>query len=54
MDILVCPLCKGKLILKVAKEKGGEIAEGTLHCATDETTYLIADTIPNLLPPKRS
>ena len=51
MEILVCPVCKGKLKLTVTKEADGEIVEGNLHCANDDETYPIEDTIPNLLPP---
>ena len=51
MDILVCPECKGKLTLKVAREQDGEIIEGTLTCQACPQTYPIEDTIPNMLPP---
>ena len=51
MDILFCPVCKGELTLKVDKEDGDEIVEGSLHCAHCDETYPIEDTIPNMLPP---
>jgi uncharacterized protein YbaR (Trm112 family) len=51
MDILVCPVCKGKLDLTVEKEEGGEIVTGTLYCGRCNVRYPIQDTIPNLLPP---
>ena len=51
MDILVCPVCKGELTLKVDKEDGDEIVEGSLHCAHCDETYPVEDTIPNMLPP---
>ena len=51
MEILACPVCKGELTLTVTKEDGGEIVEGSLHCAHCDETYPIEDTIPNLLPP---
>jgi uncharacterized protein YbaR (Trm112 family) len=49
--ILVCPLCKGDLVLSVLREEGGEILEGTLSCAACNETYPIEDGIPNMLPP---
>ena len=51
LDILVCPLCKGKLELKVEEEKEGEIISGSLHCPRCIVHYPIKDAIPNLLPP---
>lgn len=51
MDILCCPVCKGDLQLKVKREEGGEIIEGSLYCPKCEETYPIEDGIPNLLPP---
>ncbi len=52
MDILVCPVCKGKLMLTVEKEEGDEIVTGSLYCAQGEVDYPIKDCIPNLLPPE--
>ena len=51
MEILVCPLCKGELTLKVDSRNGDEIVSGSLRCAACSETYPIEDTIPNLLPP---
>ena len=51
LDILACPVCKGKLELNVEKEDGQEIVTGSLHCAKCDERYPIVDTIPNLLPP---
>ncbi len=51
MDILACPVCKGELELKVTKEEGDEVVEGTLECKACNESYPIEDTIPNLLPP---
>lgn len=51
MEILCCPLCKGDLELKVAKEEGSEIIEGTLVCTQCRERYPIEDGIPNMLPP---
>lgn len=51
MEILVCPVCKGKLELSVAEENEAEIVTGSLYCPKCQVTYPIEDTIPNLLPP---
>lgn len=51
MEILVCPMCKGDLELKVKAEAGGEIMEGTLICKECRERYPIEDGIPNMLPP---
>jgi len=53
MDILVCPVCKGKLVLTVQKEDAKEIVSGSLFCAKCNARYPIEDTIPNLLPPEK-
>jgi uncharacterized protein YbaR (Trm112 family) len=52
MDILVCPVCKGTLTLKIDKEEGEEVIEGSLHCANCNESYPITESIPNLLPPE--
>ncbi len=52
MRILVCPVCKGELKLKVATEVGDEVVEGALLCAKCSETYSINASIPNLLPPR--
>ena len=52
-DILVCPICKGKLELKVVAEEGGEIITGSLRCPKCDIDYPIEDSIPNLLPPEK-
>ena len=53
IDILVCPVCKGKLELSVEQEneKEKEIVTGSLYCPTCAQHYPVVDTIPNLLPP---
>ena len=51
MDILVCPMCKGDLDLKVTVERDNEIVEGTLTCKACNEIYPIEETIPNMLPP---
>jgi uncharacterized protein YbaR (Trm112 family) len=50
VDILVCPVCKGKLELKVEEEGKGEVIKGSLRCGKCNVNYSIADGIPNLLP----
>ena len=52
-DILVCPVCKGKLELEVGEEEGGEIITGSLRCPKCGVDYPITDSIPNLLPPEK-
>ncbi len=51
MEILACPVCKGKLDLVVEEEKGDEVINGILHCGKCDESYPIEDSIPNLLPP---
>jgi uncharacterized protein YbaR (Trm112 family) len=51
MEILVCPMDKGDLELKVEREEGGEIMAGTLTCTKCGERYPIEDGIPNMLPP---
>ena len=51
MDILVCPVCKGRLKLKVEEENEKEIVVGSLYCLKCDVNYPILETIPNLLPP---
>jgi len=51
MDILACPVCKGKLELNMEAENEGEIVAGSLYCSRCDVHYPIVDTIPNLLPP---
>ena len=51
MNILACPVCKGKLELKVDEENEKEIVSGSLYCPKCRERYPIVDTIPNLLPP---
>ncbi len=52
MGILVCPVCKGKLELRVEEERDQEIVKGALGCAKCNESYPIQDSIPNLLPPQ--
>ena len=53
MDILACPVCKGKLELSVEEENEEEIVSGSLYCPRCNVHYPVVDTIPNLLPPDR-
>jgi uncharacterized protein len=53
LEILVCPVCKGNLELKVEAEKDGEIVTGSLRCAKCGVIYPITDGIPDLLPPDK-
>jgi uncharacterized protein len=53
MSILVCPVCKGKVELKVQEENNKEIVSGALYCPRCKVNYPITDTIPNLLPQER-
>ncbi len=52
MEILVCPVCKGELELKIEEEDADEVVTGSLFCAACDESYPIEDTIPNLLPPE--
>ncbi|MBI2864875.1 MAG: methytransferase partner Trm112 [Chloroflexi bacterium] len=51
MEILACPVCKGKLDLKIEEENEREIVRGSLYCAKCDEVYPIEESIPNLLPP---
>ena len=54
MAILVCPVCKGKMELKIESENAREIVSGGLYCPRCAVMYPITDTIPNLLPPEKN
>ena len=51
MDILACPVCKSTITLTIDEEKNGDVILGSLYCAKCDHSYLIKDSIPNLLPP---
>jgi uncharacterized protein len=51
LEIVVCPVCKGTLELRVSEKKDSEIISGSLTCEKCSHAYPIADGIPNLLPP---
>jgi Uncharacterized conserved protein len=50
LPILCCPVCKGDLELRVARENEEEIVEGTLECRACNVSYPIEEGIPDLLP----
>jgi len=52
LDIIVCPLCKKRLQLTIEEQNEQEIVTGFLFCSECNITYLISDTIPDLLPPQ--
>ncbi|MBM3925069.1 MAG: Trm112 family protein [SAR202 cluster bacterium] len=51
IEILACPVCRGKLELQVQEERSARVITGTLRCPACRHTYPIKDAIPNLLPP---
>lgn len=51
LDILRCPVCTGSLDLNATKEDEDEVVEGSLRCRSCGESYMIEDTIPNMLPP---
>ena len=51
LNILACPVCKGRLDLRETREDNNDIIEGALHCEQCSQDYPIEDSIPNLLPP---
>ena len=52
IEILVCPVCKGDLKLTIKEQENDEIISGTLNCKCCNHSYVIENTIPNLLPPE--
>ncbi len=50
IKILCCPVCKGKLNLKIDKQENNEIISGFFSCEKCKYNYTIEDGIPNLLP----
>jgi len=51
VEILRCPVCRGKLTLSVSSKVGDEVEAGALACPKCPADYPIEDGIPNLLPP---
>ncbi len=54
LNILACPVCKGRLDLRATREDNDNIIEGALLCEQCSQDYPIEDSIPNLLPPSSS
>ena len=50
-EILVCPICKGSLMLEIESGEGDEIITGNLQCQNCKEGYPIIEGTPNLLPP---
>lgn len=50
LDVLVCPIDKSTLQLRVFVESQDEIVEGVLICSTCKRLYPIIRGIPVLLP----
>lgn len=50
LDILVCPMDKGALQLRIFVESDDDIMEGVLICSTCKRLYPIIKGIPVLLP----
>jgi len=50
MEIIVCPMCKGTLQLKVSEQDKREAITGELFCPKCSQCYSIQDGLPNLLP----
>ncbi|MFY9717209.1 MAG: methytransferase partner Trm112 [Thermoplasmata archaeon] len=51
VEILRCPVCRGKLTLTIRTKSAGEVETGSLACPKCPADYPIEDGIPNLLPP---
>lgn len=51
MEILVCPMCRSELDLRITEQEGEEIVAGSLTCTECSEIYPIENTIPNMLPP---
>ncbi len=49
LNILCCPICKGKLDLEIKKEDTQSIIDGTLYCDNCNKKYTIENSIPNLM-----
>ena len=50
MSILVCPVCKGELMLHSDAQTETDTIHGSLTCILCKAVYPIKDSIPNLLP----
>jgi SAM-dependent methyltransferase/uncharacterized protein YbaR (Trm112 family) len=52
LEILVCPLCKGKLVCEsLVRGAGGELEDGIIACEQCSERYPVIMGIPRMLPP---
>jgi SAM-dependent methyltransferase len=51
LELLACPLCRGRLDLEAGRRDGEEIVEGRFECLECHQGYPLAGGIPRLLPP---
>lgn len=49
LDILVCPECKGDLVLDSYKQESDEILKGNLQCGKCQVSFHIIEGIPNMI-----
>ncbi len=52
MKMLVCPVCRGELELKIAAEEDDEVITGSMFCQKCDEAYPIEGAVANLLPPE--
>ena len=52
LQYIVCPSCRGRLVLGADASRREDIAEGVLTCLSCGETYPIRSGVPRLLPPK--
>ncbi len=50
LDIICCPVCKGKFMLTEMEGNDRDIQEGILTCTACKRVYPISSGIANLLP----
>ena len=50
IEWLACPTCDGRLTLRGATGRGGDIRDGVLRCEGCDARYPIARGIPRLVP----
>lgn len=49
LELLVCPICQGRLELEARERDGAEVMEGELSCVDCAARFPIADGIPRLI-----
>lgn len=49
LELLVCPACKGELVLRAASPVGGDVQTGSLTCAPCAAAYPIVHGIPRFV-----